>query len=300
MAQTSHLRKVAVVVGASSGIGAVTADRLAGAGWTVIGTARRFSRDENRQDVSAPASQTPNAMPGANAAARLPRGRWEKLPMDVTDQASVDAGISEIMRRHGRIDALVQCAGFAIAGSIEDVSPEEAERQFAVNYFGAVRLIRAAAPIMRAQGGGRIVVVGSIGGLIALPFLGHYSASKFAIDGMVEALRYEVQPFGIHVSAVHPGDIRTEFPASQEEAGSAGTGSPYFERFRATVDLYDKLVAEARGPEVIARAIEKLLNQKKPPVRVSAGTFIERAGVSLKSVLPQHWFEAMIRQHYRL
>jgi NAD(P)-dependent dehydrogenase (short-subunit alcohol dehydrogenase family) len=282
---SSHLPNTVLVTGSSSGIGRATADRLAAYGWQVWGGSRRQPAPFDVNDKS--------------SAARRGTG-WTPIPLDVTSDDSISSAIQTIVGNAGELGALVHCAGISVAGSIEDVTIGEAEHQFATNYFGAVAMLRAVLPMMRRQGGGRIVVIGSIGGLIGLPFLGHYSASKFALDGMMEALRLEIRPFGIQVTTVYPGDIRSDISTNQLEGSRTGEGSAYHERFRATVDTYDRNVREAREPEVIAAIVARVLARHRQPAKFVAGTVTERAGVSLKSALPTSWFEAMIAKTYGL
>src|SRR5579872_2559800 len=173
--------RVALVTGASSGIGRACAELLAARDFRVYGASRH----------------------------PLPGSSFESLPMDVRDEESVTAGIASIVQREGRLDVIVNNAGIAIAGAVEDTSVEEAKDQFDVNFFGALRVCRAVLPVLRDQRSGTIVNIGSIGGLIALPFQGLYSASKFALEGLSESLRLEVAPFGIHVVLIEPGDQQT-------------------------------------------------------------------------------------------
>ncbi len=267
---------VALVTGSSSGIGQAVADRLASVGWRVYGASRR-----------AAASVT---QPSA----------WTPIPLDVISDVSVEAAVGSVLSAEQRIDLLVHCAGISVAGSIEDVSIPEAERQLATNYLGTIRVLQAVLPAMRQAGKGRIIVVGSIGGLIGLPFIGHYSASKFALDGMVQALRVEIAPFGIEATVLHPGDIQTDISANQIEGERTGSSSVYHRRFKATVGAYDKAVREARKPDVIAKAVLKLLARRSLPVRAVVGTPSERAGVVLKALLPSRVFETIIRKTYGL
>ncbi|MEZ5816198.1 MAG: SDR family oxidoreductase [Hyphomicrobiaceae bacterium] len=268
---------VALVTGSSSGIGKVVADRLAHDHWRTYGGSRRGS----------------DAKPAGHP-------RWSPVPLDVTSDSSVGHAVAHILEAEGRIDALVHCAGISVAGAIEDVTIAEAEQQLATNYLGAVRMIRAVLPAMRERGRGRIIVVGSIGGLIGLPFIGHYSASKFALDGMVQALRIEVAPFGIDATILHPGDIQTDISSNQIEGERTGSASAYNDRFRSTVDAYDKAVREARKPEIIAATVSRLLRRRRLPARVIAGTPNERAGVVLKALLPPRVFEAILKKTYGL
>lgn len=270
--------RVALVTGSSSGIGKAVANALSRSGWRVYGGSRRavaLSED-------------------AKAAG------WTPVALDVTSDDSVAAAVTSILESDHQIDALVHCAGISVAGSIEDVSIAEVESQLATNYLGAVRVVQAVLPAMRRAGRGNIVVVGSIGGLIGLPFIGHYSASKFALDGMMQALRIEIAPFGIDATVLHPGDIQTDISTNQIEGARTGHESVYHRRFKATIGAYDKAVREARRPEVIADAIERLLARRKLPARVVVGTPSERAGVVLKALLPSRVFETIIKKTYGL
>ncbi len=271
--------RVALVTGSSSGIGRAVADRLVATGWTVWGGSRR------------------EAMLPAGSAGRP---AWTPVPLDVTSDASVGAAIARALAADGRIDALIHCAGVSVAGAIEDVTIAEAEHQLAINYFGTVRMVQALLPVMRRAGSGRLVIIGSIGGLIGLPFIGHYSASKFALDGMVQALRVEIAPLGIEAAVVHPGDIQTDISANQVEGANTGAQSVYHARFKATVGAYDQAVNAARGPEIVAMAVARLLARRRLPPRVIVGTPSERAGVGLKAVLPPRIFEMILRKTYRL
>jgi len=268
----SRLPDVVLVTGSSSGIGRACCDRLAGGGRRVYG-----------------ASRTPG-----DAA------RWTYVAMDVTDDASVARAVDEVVRREGRIDALVHCAGISIAGSFEDTTVEEANRQFDTNFFGAVRVVRAVLPVMRRQGAGKLIVVGSIGGLMGLPYIGYYSASKFALDGLVQALRMEIRPFGIEATVVHPGDFNTAISANQILCANANSDSAYFAACQRTIDIYDTNVRQARSADVVARRIERLVSRRRLPVRSVLGTPTEVLGVWLKSVLPSRSFEYLFRKSYKL
>jgi NAD(P)-dependent dehydrogenase (short-subunit alcohol dehydrogenase family) len=263
---------VVLVTGSSSGIGRACCDRLAGGGRRVYG-----------------ASRTPG-----DAA------RWTYVAMDVTDNASVARAVDEVVRREGRIDALVHCAGISIAGSFEDTTVEEANRQFDTNFFGAVRVLRAVLPVMRRQGAGKLIVVGSIGGLMGLPYIGYYSASKFALDGLVQALRMEIRPFGIEATVVHPGDFNTAISANQILCANANSDSAYFAACQRTIGIYDTNVRQARSADVVARRIERLVSRRRLPVRSVLGTPSEVLGVWLKSVLPSRSFEYLFRKSYKL
>ena len=198
--------KVALVTGASSGIGEAVALKLRSHGYTVYGSARRVERMAGLTD----------------------RG-VRTLAMDVTDEASMQAGVEQIVAAEGRIDVLVNNAGYGSYGAIEDVPLDEARAQFEVNLFGAARLIQLVLPRMRAQRSGTIVNITSMGGKIHSPLGGWYHATKFALEALSDCLRIEVKPFGIDVVVIEPGGIATEWDAiaadKLREASAAGSGA---------------------------------------------------------------------------
>lgn len=265
------IEKVALVTGSSSGVGRACCDRLAAqGGWRVYGGSRTAIAGEG----------------------------WSYLGMDVTDDASVARAVEELLAREGRIDALVHCAGVSLVGSIEDTTVEEARRHLDINYFGSVRVIRAVLPTMRQQASGRIIVIGSIGGLIGLPYQAHYSAGKFALDGLVEALRTEVRPFGIEASVLHPGDLNTAIGVNRVISENANDSSAYDAAFRSAVAFYAASEKKGPAPDVVARAVERMLHRRRLPVRTVVGTALELMGVWSKTVLPARSFEYLMRQAY--
>jgi len=258
--------RVALVTGASAGIGRACADHLHRAGWVTVGASRRGT--------------TADGCTG--------------LVMDVDDDASVHDGVRHVLDAHGRIDALVAAAGWGVAGPVEHTSLGEARAQLETNFWGCVRVVQAVLPPMRAQGGGRVVLISSIVGEIGIPFQAFYSASKFALEGFGEALAYEVAPFGIHVTLVRPGNVRTEFTARRQMA-AAGDAA------------YDAAVARAVGamerderngvpPDDVAVLVRRILDARHPPRRVSVGKAGERVGLLAKRLLPYRVFEAGARR----
>ena len=203
--------KVVLITGASAGIGQACADRLHGAGWTVVGASRRVAA----------------SLGGSGASAG-----WQVLRMDVDDDAEVRRGVGRVLEEHGRLDAVVASAGFGVAGPVETTPMHDAKAQLETNFWGVVRVVQCALPSMRQQRSGRLVLISSIGGVIALPFQAFYSASKFALEGYAEALAYEVEPFGIEVTLVEPGNIRTEFTARRQKVGSGAPGGDGGDRRR--------------------------------------------------------------------
>jgi len=257
-------RPVVLVTGASSGIGAAAAELLAACGHTVVGASRRAS-----------------APPGVAA-----------LRMDVEDDASVQAGVAGVLAEHGRLDVVVNAAGYGLSGPVETTSLQDARAQLETNLWGTVRVTRAALPALRASGNGLLVNVSSLAGIFAIPFQAYYSASKFALEGWSEALAYEVRPYGVHVTLVEPGNIRSGFTAGRREATGAD-GEVYGEAYRAALEIMVRDELAAVGPEVVARAIAKVVRAKRPPRRVTAGSAGERSSVLLRRLLPASAFERL-------
>src|SRR5438874_8368479 len=239
--------KVALVTGASSGIGEATAKQLREAGYTVYAAARRVERMQH-----------------------LTKSGIRPLAMDVTDEEPMRAGIDQILAEEGRIDVLVNNAGYGSYGALEDVPMEEARRQFDVNVFGLARMTQLVLPHMRAQHDGYIVNVSSIGGKIWEPLGSWYHATKFAVEGLSDSLRAEVAEFGIKVIVIEPGVIRTEWAAiaaDNLEAASAGTAYREQARFVAgTLRATDRSRLSC-GPAVVADAIGKAVQSPRPRTR---------------------------------
>jgi NAD(P)-dependent dehydrogenase (short-subunit alcohol dehydrogenase family) len=256
--------EIAFVTGASSGIGKSCADHLAKSGYRVYGTSR------------------------SSAA----------FPMDVRDEASVRAAVADLMAREGHIDVVVNNAGIAIAGAVEDTSVEEAIEQFDVNFFGVLRVCRAVLPHMRERRSGCIVNIGSIAGLVAAPYQGLYSASKFALEGLSEALRLEVRPFGIRVVLIEPGDHRTGLTENRRPTSASQENPAYRNRYQRAVA---RMAADERSgpaPEAVARMMHRIIQLKKPRLRYTVGPVAERAAPFLKRALPYAVVETLIDRYY--
>ena len=166
---------------------------------------------------------------------------------------------------------MVACAGWGLAGAVEDTPIDQAKAQFETNFWGAVRVVQAALPVMRRQGGGRIVLVGSIGGIIGLPFQAFYSASKFALEGYGESLAYEVAPFNIDVTVVEPGNVKTDFTASRRTVAPVDGESDYAAASAKAIGKMARDEAKGVPPANIAATVAKVLAARRPPRRISAG-----------------------------
>ena len=259
--------EVVLVTGASAGIGLACADLLHQRGWKVFGASRRGTSP----------------------------GGWSPLTMDVDRDASVEAGVRSVAEAEGQLRAVVACAGWGLAGAVEDTPIDQAKAQFETNFWGAVRVVQASLPVMRRHGGGRIVLVGSIGGIIGLPFQAFYSASKFALEGYGESLAYEVAPFGIAITVVEPGNVKTDFTASRRMVEPAAGQSEYADASTKAIAKMAHDEAEGVPSATIAVAVARVLAARRPPRRVSAGSVDERVGPLAKRLLPFVLFERMAK-----
>ncbi len=258
--------RVCLVTGASAGIGRASADRLARRGWTVVGASRR----------------TPQAV------------AWQSLVMDVDDDESVATGVQEVVARHGRIDAVVTAAGWGLSGPAETTPLEQARAQLETNFWGTVRVVREVLPHMRESGGGRVVLIGSLGGLIGLPFQAYYSASKYALEGFGEALAYEVAPFGITVTLVEPGNAVSDFTDNRRRS-DPHPDSPYAAASDKAISTMEHDERNGIPVEQVAAAVEKVLTVGTPARRLTVGKTDERLGTFVKRLLPHRVFERLAR-----
>lgn len=264
--------KVALVTGASSGIGEATAERLAAAGYRVYGTSRR----------------------GAQAGQRP----FEMLPLDVTSDESVEAAVSHVIQREGRIDLLVNNAGFGVApAGAEESSLDQARSIFDTNFFGLIRMTRAVVPHMRRQGSGRIINIGSVLGFVPMPYGALYAATKHAVEGYSESLDHELRTRGIRVSVIEPAYTKTPFDANLMEPDAK------LEEYREAREGVNKRVAEvmatAEPPSIVAETVLKAANAAQPKVRYAAGKLAKRLQF-LRRFAPAFAVDAGLRKDLRL
>ncbi len=273
MTTTRTITRTALVTGASSGIGEETARRLQGLGYTVYGAARRTDRLE-----------------------KLAAEGVRPLAMDVTDDASMTAGIARIIEETGRIDVLVNNAGYGSYGAIEDVPIDEVRRQFEVNLFGLGRLVQLVTPHMRGQKSGTIINISSMGGRLTTPLGGWYHATKYAVEALSDALRMELKPFGIDVVLVEPGGIRTEWAGiAADHLEETAEGSAYSDQIRAVAGSMRNESVQRRQspPSVIANAVERIVTARKPRTRYAIG-FMAKPLITARRVLPDRVFDRVI------
>jgi NAD(P)-dependent dehydrogenase (short-subunit alcohol dehydrogenase family) len=269
---------VAIVTGASSGIGAATARRLAAADYTVYAVARRLERLH------------PLASEGVRIAAA-----------DVTDDASMVGLVDTVMTETGRIDALVNNAGYGSYGALEDVPIAEARRQFEVNLFGLARLIQLVLPHMRQRREGYIVNISSMGGRIWEPLGSWYHATKFAVEGLSDSLRVELAPFGINVVIIEPGSIRTEWGGIAADGLEAVSGAGAYRDQVKVVSAALRAADHSRvasGPDVVATAVVRAVQSGRPRTRYPVGGGA-RLMLTARAVLPDRGFDRFIRLMHR-
>jgi NAD(P)-dependent dehydrogenase (short-subunit alcohol dehydrogenase family) len=265
------MKKVVLITGASAGMGKETARHLVKKGYIVYGAARRVNKMQELQQQGI----------------RL-------LTMDVTDDSSMREGIERILAQEGRIDVLVNNAGFGSYGAVEDVSMADARYQLDVNLFGAARLIQLVLPHMRKQRSGKIVNISSIGGKIATPLGAWYHASKFALEGLSDALRNEVRSFGIDVILVEPGGIRSEWGGIAYESLIKTSGHT---AYKGLVDKFSGAfkATESKnpGPEIIAALILQAIEARRPKARYVAG-YMAKPSVIARKLLSDRMMDKMI------
>jgi NADP-dependent 3-hydroxy acid dehydrogenase YdfG len=292
----AEISKAVLITGCSSGIGEATARRLAAGGWTVYASARRPESIEHLRDAGC-----------------------RTLALDVTDEDSMRAAVDEMQRAEGAVGVLVNNAGYSQGGAIEQVPLEAARRQFETNVFGPIALTQMVLPGMRSQRWGKIVNIGSMGGRLTFPGGGLYHATKYSLEAISDALRFEVKGFGVDVVLIEPGLIVTEFAATavaQAEAvtgasqgteadragGTAAADSPYAE-FDAKVAELTTGVYEGPmrrlggGPDVVAKAIEKAISRRRAPTRVPV-TASAHLSILQRKLTPDRIWDAAMRVQF--
>jgi len=263
---------VAIVTGASSGIGQATAELLANSGYKVYGTSRKEVPPAQRS--------------------------YKMITLDVNSEASIEAAIKEVVNIEGRIDLVVNNAGFGVTpGGAEESSMEQTKMIFDTNFFGIVRMTRAVVPYMRKQGKGRIINIGSILGLIPAPYMATYAATKHAVEGYSESLDHELRTRGIRVSVVEPGYTNTHFEANTLEVDDKI--DEYNIARKALAKLMKLAIAAGDDPKVVANVVLKAANAKHPRLRYAAGKLACRLSL-LRRFAPAALVDIGIRQELKL
>ena len=270
--------KIVLITGASAGFGSASAEHLIRLGHRVYGTSRR---------AEFPTSVGPSSS-------------LQMIPMDVCDDDSVRRAIEFVHQQEGRIDVVVNNAGVGLAGAVEDTSVEEAKALFETNFFGVLRVCRAALPILRSQQSGLIVNVSSLGGLVTIPYQGFYSASKYALESMSDSLRMELRPFGIHVALIEPGDFKTGFTESRIFSSEAGNDSVYAESCRRAVSVMEHDEQNGADPRLFAELLAKIIASPTPRNRYPVGALGQRLGVAARRVVPSALLDKALSAIYKL
>jgi len=269
------MEKVILITGASSGIGFDSARDLAQQGHHVWAAARRVELMEPLQALGV-----------------------HILKMDVTDESSMQQGIEAVIQAEGRIDVLINNAGYGYFGAIENVSLEEARRQLEVNVFGLARLTQLVLPYMRKQGSGRIINTSSIAGKMVFYMGGWYNVTKYSVEAFSDALRMEVKPFGIDVVKIQPGAIKTDWgiiAARHLKESSAGTAyEAAGTRFADNMNWFYRTDLLS-SPKVIAKAISRAVNSRRPRTHYCVGRFSVTGRIA-HALFPNRWWDAMMRQ----
>ena len=264
-------QQVILITGASSGFGLATAELLASKGHIVYGLCRR----------------------------RVEHATIRYSQCDVRNREQIASTVAEIIEKEGRIDVLVNNAGMGIGGALELATPEEIDLQMGTNFMGCVNLCQAVLPYMRKARNGKIINLSSIGGVMGLPYQGFYSASKFAIEGFTEALSAEVRGFGIKVSMVEPGDFATGFTGSRRNSQTTLDDPDYGPIFRNSLSIIEKEEYGGLKPEVLARRIVKMVEQKNPPLRKVVANLEQKLSVVIKRVLTGNQMVSILRGYYK-
>ncbi len=280
----ASISKAVLITGCSSGIGRATAQRLAQGGWTVYATARR---PESIADLEQVGCRT--------------------LALDVTDEQSMRTAVAAVQEAEGAVGVLINNAGYSQSGPVEQVPLDALRRQFETNVFGAVRLAQLVLPGMRAQRHGKIVNISSMGGRLTFPGGGAYHASKYALEALSDALRFEVRGFGVNVILIEPGLIVTDFAqaavASTAELDGEAAGEEVYAQFNTklaalTAGVYESPLRRlGGGPEVVAKAIERAITRRRARTRVLV-TPSARLSVLQRRLLPDRAWDAAMRVQF--
>ena len=271
--------KAVLITGCSTGIGRKTAEHLAGSGWTVYATARR-----------------------SESIADLEGKGCKALPLDVTDEESMRAAVAAVEEAEGAVGVLVNNAGYSQSGAVEEVAMDQVRRQFETNVFGLLRMCQLVLPGMRRQGWGKIVNISSMGGRLVFPGGGIYHGTKYAVEAISDAMRWEVRRFGVDVILIEPGLIKTEFGETAAHSVNEATPSDgAYADFNQQVAATTAGAYESRGttpPSAVAKRIEKAISRRRPGARYPV-TVGARALLGVRKILPARGWDALMRTQFK-
>jgi NAD(P)-dependent dehydrogenase (short-subunit alcohol dehydrogenase family) len=267
------MSKVVLITGGSSGIGKSTGEFLLTKGYSVYGT----SRNPDRYASS----------------------KFKLVTLDVADKDSIEKAIQTIIETSGRIDVLINNAGAGITGPIEEIPDAEIKRNFETNLFGPINVIKSVLPHMRQQNSGMIINITSIGGFMGLPYRGVYCASKGALGLITEAFRMEIKDFNIQMTNLAPGDVATNIAAGRFHVPVSKV-SPYHPQYGNVLKAIDQDVDNGNDPNVIARAVYKIINKSNPKIHYRVGAFMQKFSIILKRILPGKVYEKLLLNHHKL
>ncbi len=274
MTENNTTHKIVLITGGSSGIGKAIGVYLCDKGYTVYGTSRN---PDQYADFKA----------------------FKLLALDVNDTSTIQSAVQYIEKKHQRIDVLINNAGVGITGPIEEIPEEEIFNNFKTNYFGPINVTKAVLPIMRVQRSGMVINITSIAAYMGLPYRGIYSASKAALHMTSEAWRMELSAFNIKMTTIAPGDFATNIASGRYHAPVL-KDSPYENVYGKTLDLMNAHVDEGNDPTEMARIVYEIIRHDTPKVHYKVGEFLQKFSVVLKKILPDTWYEKMLRNHYKL
>jgi short-subunit dehydrogenase len=267
------MSKVVLITGGSSGIGKSIGEFLSNKGYIVYGTSR--NRDKCRDSA------------------------FTILQLDVKNISSIEKTVETILANEGRLDVLVNNAGVGITGPIEETPEIEIKANFETNFFGPINVIKSVLPQMRRQSDGLIINITSIAGYMGLPYRGIYSASKAALEIITESFRMELKDFNIEMTNVAPGDFATNIAAGRYHTPLI-EGSPYEKPYGNTLEVMNTHVDTGSNPNMMAEAVFKIINTKKPKVHYKVGAFMQKFSIILKRFLPDKLYEKLLLNHYKL
>ncbi|HMR16042.1 MAG TPA: SDR family oxidoreductase [Mariniflexile sp.] len=267
------MNKVVLITGGSSGIGKSIGEFLTEKGFIVYGTSRNPER--------------------------YTESKFSILQLDVKKMETIQQTITTIIKKEGKLDVLINNAGAGITGAIEEIPESEIKANFDTNFFGPINVIKAVLPQMRKQQSGLIINITSIAGYMGLPYRGIYSASKGALELLTEAFRMELKDFNIKMTNMAPGDFATNIAAGRYHAPLL-ENSPYEKPYGNTLELMNAHVDSGSDPNLMARAVLKVINTKNPKPHYKVGAFMQKFSIVLKRVLPDTVYEKMLMKHYKL